>query len=107
MSAMDTQIGGDHYKNMAIQPSTYCERNRLTHLQSQTVKYVSRWNDSYGEITEGKWGLTDLKKAIHCLEMMIDMYYDQEKEDSRKQPSSEAREEVQQVRYTPRSEKGL
>ena len=107
MDAMSKQIGGDHYKRMVIQPTEYCERNRLTHLQSQTVKYVSRWDDSHGEIKEGKGGLTDIQKAIHCLEMMIDMYYVKEKEDGYKQPSSQAREEVQQVRYTPRSEMGL
>jgi hypothetical protein len=80
MSAMDKQVGGDHYKSMAIQPSTYCERNKFTHLQSQTIKYVSRWKDYNGTMITGKGGLQDIEKAIHCLEMMKDEYYAQAKE---------------------------
>ena len=30
MSAWDKQIGGDHYKKYAIQPTEYAEKNGLT-----------------------------------------------------------------------------
>lgn len=85
-SALERQVGGQHYKSMAIQPSEYCERNRLTHLQSNSVKYISRFDVDeqvpYGE----KCGEIDLDKAIHCLQMMKEMYYGGEKgsKDSRR-----------------------
>ncbi len=64
--AMHKQVGGSHYKDLAIQPSEYCERNALSHLQSQVVKYVTRAGKKGDEVE-------DLKKAIHCLEMRIQM----------------------------------
>lgn len=75
VNALERQVGGQHYKSMVIQPSEYCELNRLTHLQSNSVKYISRFNVDeqvpYGE----KTGEIDLDKAIHCLQMMKEMYY--------------------------------
>lgn len=64
--AFDKQVGGDHYKQFVIQPSEYCEKNKLGHLQSQAIKYVSR---------AGMKGdaVVDLEKAIHCIQMKIDL----------------------------------
>jgi hypothetical protein len=62
------QIGGDHYKNMAIQPAEYAEKNKLSFLEGAVVKYVSRHRD--------KGGRLDLEKAIHCLKLLIEYNYD-------------------------------
>jgi len=61
------QIGGDHYKNMAIQPAEYCQRNRLDFMESSAIKYISR------HIQKG--GVKDIDKAIHCLEILKELVY--------------------------------
>jgi len=65
--ALSKQVGGDHYKNMAIQPAEYAYRNKLNNLEGGAVKYVSRHRD--------KNGAEDLYKAIHLLEMLIEWEY--------------------------------
>ena len=57
MSALDTQIGGSHYKNMPIQPMQYSMANELDACQHTIIKYVSRFRD--------KNGIQDLIKAKH------------------------------------------
>ena len=67
MSALDVQEGGSHYKHFEIQPAEYCEVNRLTGLESTVVKYVSRHRF--------KNGVEDIRKAIHCLELILEIQY--------------------------------
>lgn len=67
MSAFDKQEGGNHYKHLAIQPAEYCQRNKLGAMESFVVKYVSRHRE--------KNGAADLLKAIHCLELLLEMEY--------------------------------
>jgi hypothetical protein len=68
MSALDTQEGGSHYKKLAIQPMEYSMKNNLNSCQHTIVKYVTRYKD--------KGGLEDLKKAIHCIEMLMEFEYE-------------------------------
>ena len=42
MSAHEKQIGGDHYKRMAIQPSHYIVKNKLGWYEGNIVKYITR-----------------------------------------------------------------
>ena len=39
-SAMQQQVGGDHYKKLAIQPMEYAFKNHLDPLQFSVVKYI-------------------------------------------------------------------
>ena len=48
MSAMQDQIGGDHYRKMAIQPIEYILANDLGFVEGAVVKYVSRWKEKAG-----------------------------------------------------------
>ena len=59
------QIGGRHYKKLTIQPVEYIHANGLGYFEGTVVKYVSRWRD--------KGGIEDLQKAIHFLELLIDL----------------------------------
>ena len=63
MSALQYQIGGDHYSKLAIQPMEYSMANKLDACQHTAIKYVTRFRD--------KGGVEDLKKAIHVIEMLI------------------------------------
>jgi hypothetical protein len=64
--ATEKQIGGDHYKRLRIQPIEYIIANGLDHGSGLVLKYISR----------DKGGTTrrqDLEKAIHVLELMIEL----------------------------------
>jgi hypothetical protein len=64
-SARDTQVGGDHYSKLAIQPFEYSHKNGLGPLEHTAIKYLTRWRD--------KDGIKDLRKAIHAIEFLIEM----------------------------------
>jgi len=68
--ALYVQVGGDHYKKLAIQPAVYCRANKMLGLESSVVRYVTRHKD--------KNGAEDIKKAIHCLQMILEMDYSDE-----------------------------
>ena len=42
----------------------YCLQNDLNYGQSNAIKYITRYKD--------KNGIEDLKKAIHCIELLIE-----------------------------------
>lgn len=58
-----TQVGGDHYKKMAIQPIEYILANDIPFTEGNVIKYVSRW--------KSKGGVQDLRKAQHMLSLLI------------------------------------
>jgi len=64
MSALDTQVGGTHYKNMAIQPIEFIQKNKLGYEVGNIIKYVTRY--------QFKNGVDDLKKARHYLDLLIE-----------------------------------
>ena len=64
MSALDTQIGGDHYKTMFIQPMEFSMANNMDACQHTIIKYVSRFRE--------KGGIQDLEKAKHVIDMLIE-----------------------------------
>jgi hypothetical protein len=66
-TALQKQVGGSHYAEMAIQPMEYSMANNLDACQHTIVKYVSRFRN--------KNGIEDLKKAIHCIEMLMEFEY--------------------------------
>jgi len=63
--ALDVQVGGNHYKGMAIQPIEYCHHNKLGPCETAVVKYISRWRE--------KGGLEDLKKIKHYVDLLIEL----------------------------------
>lgn len=65
MSALDIQEGGEHYKNLPIQPVEYIHANKIPYFEGNIIKYVSRWRN--------KNGLEDLKKARHYLDLLIEL----------------------------------
>jgi hypothetical protein len=64
MSSWDEQVGGDHYKQLKIQPLEYALENDLGICEHAVIKYVSRWKD--------KGGLEDLRKARHYIDLLIE-----------------------------------
>lgn len=64
-SALDGQIDGHHYKYMKIQPIEFCHANNLGACETLAIKYISRWKK--------KNGINDIRKAIHSLELLIEL----------------------------------
>lgn len=59
----DDQVGGGHYKRLAIQPMQYSMANKLDACQHTAIKYITRFRE--------KGGIADLRKAIHTIELLI------------------------------------
>lgn len=64
LTPREKQVGGSHYKDMAIQPSEYIVKNGLGWYEGNAVKYISRHHS--------KGGKEDIKKAIHYLELLLE-----------------------------------
>jgi hypothetical protein len=64
---LQKQTGGTHYKGMPIQPAEYAEKNGLSLLEGNVVKYITRWK------LKGQ-PLSDLEKAKHCIDLLIEIH---------------------------------
>lgn len=70
MSALEKQEGGSHYKSMAIQPAEFTTKNGIGHLAGDAIAYICRY--------KSKNGVQDLRKAIHSIELLIELEYGKE-----------------------------
>ena len=66
-NALNKQEGGNHYKDMAIQPVEFITANNLGFLEGNVVKYICRHH--------AKNGAEDIKKAIHYCELLLQTKY--------------------------------
>jgi hypothetical protein len=64
-SALNVQVGGSHYKKMAIQPVEYIHANNIPFIEGCIIKYASRWRD--------KGGIKDLEKIKHFADLLIEL----------------------------------
>ena len=64
--ASKLQIGGDHYKNLPIQPIEYIVKNGLGWLEGNAIKYITRHKQ--------KGEKSDIEKAIHYLQILLEGY---------------------------------
>ena len=65
-SALDEQVGGDHYKKLGIQPVELIRDINANFFQGNVIKYITRYKD--------KNGIKDLEKAKHYLELMKELH---------------------------------
>lgn len=68
--ADDLQVGGDHYKNMGVQPwkameSWMTPEQFAGFLRGNAIKYLAR--------CDAKGGLDDVKKARHYIDKLIEV----------------------------------
>lgn len=64
-SALDEQVGGDHYKKLGVQPVEFISTINANFFQGNVIKYITRYKD--------KNGIKDLEKAKHYLELMREL----------------------------------
>ena len=67
MSALETQVGGGHYKDMKIQPVEFIHANKIPFIEGNAITYICRHRL--------KGGAQDIRKAIHMLEQLIELEY--------------------------------
>lgn len=63
MSALNVQVGGSHYKDLAVQPIELIAKIRCSFIQGCIIKYISRYKN--------KNGAQDLKKVIHYAKLAM------------------------------------
>ena len=61
--ALAIQVGGSHYKKLAMQPVVFATVNRYDPCAFSILKYVTRWRD--------KNGIQDLEKAVHFAQLRM------------------------------------
>ncbi len=70
-SALDTQVGGDHYKGrFEIEPVEFIIKNKLEGAEASIVKYACRH--------QYKNGAEDIKKIIHYAQFILEFKYGEE-----------------------------
>ena len=67
MIASETQVGGEHYKRLTIQPWQFIRANKLPFGEGNVIKYVCRHHH--------KGGREDLEKAKHYIDLIIESDY--------------------------------
>lgn len=63
---LNVQVGGSHYKQMAIQPVEFCEMNQIPYCMANAIKYLCRHKLKHGR--------EDLEKAAHYCDLGYSMY---------------------------------
>lgn len=66
-SAFDKQIGGSHYKDLEVQPAVFLRPLNVEHLEGEIIYRVLRHKKKNGE--------EDIRKAIHGLELILELDY--------------------------------
>ena len=66
-NALDVQVGGSHYKDLAIQPIEYIHANKLGFSEGNVVKYITRHRQ--------KHGADDVRKVIHYCQLLLELEY--------------------------------
>ena len=66
-SALNTEVGGNHYKDMSRQPIECITKNGLGFCEGNVVKYISRHKNKNKD--------EDIKKAIHYCVMILAFDY--------------------------------
>ena len=64
---LETQVGGNHYKDLKIQPIEFIHANNIPFCEANAIKYLCRWRN--------KNGIEDLKKARHYIDLLIELEY--------------------------------
>lgn len=64
---LETQVGGNHYKDLKIQPIEFIHANNIPFCEANAIKYLCRWRSKNGK--------QDLEKAKHYIDLLIKLEY--------------------------------
>jgi hypothetical protein len=65
--SLSTQVDGNHYSKMKIQPIEFAHANKLGAIEAAVLKYICRHGNKNGKV--------DLEKAKHLIDILIDLEY--------------------------------
>jgi hypothetical protein len=65
--ALSEQPGGDHYRQMKIQPVEFIIANDIGFLAGNVIKYAARY--------KSKGGAGDIRKVIHYCKLILEFEY--------------------------------
>lgn len=72
MDSLKDQIGGRHYKSSKIQPVEFIVANNIPYIEGCAIKYICRHRE--------KNKREDVLKAIHYLQILLDLEYPKDSE---------------------------
>ena len=72
-SPLSYQVGGNHYKDFAIQPVEFIHKNSLSFIEGCIVKYVCRWVKLKNK--------RDLEKAKHYIDILLEFEEENDEEE--------------------------
>ena len=64
-NSLTEQVGGSHYKKLSMQPIELIVKAKLSFIQGNIVKYITRY--------EYKNGIEDINKCIHYANLAMDL----------------------------------
>jgi hypothetical protein len=74
MKNKDVQVGGDHYLRYKIQPAEFLHANNVPFIEGCIIEYLLRFRDKNGK--------QDLLKAKHFIDLLMELEYGAETEES-------------------------
>lgn len=85
-SALDTQVGGNHYKDLKIQPIEFIHANNIDFISANIIKYAARHKSKNKD--------EDMKKIIHYSLLGLQLIYDYNSEEIKELLKSFANEKI-------------
>jgi len=67
MSALNTQVGGSHYKQYKIQPKEFFIKNQIPSHKATIIERILRYDHPTGK------GMEDLEKIKHEVDLIIEI----------------------------------
>jgi hypothetical protein len=67
--ATETQIGGNHYHELKIQPIEFIQKNKIGFIEGNIIKYICRYKNKNGK--------QDLEKIKHYVDLLIELEYEE------------------------------
>jgi len=71
-TALGSQVGGQHYQDMAVPPFVFLRQNNVPHAEGEIIYHVLRHRSKYGR--------KDLEKAMHWIQLIIESEYAEAKD---------------------------
>jgi len=68
-SALNVQIGGNHYKDLQMQPIIFITKANCDFIQGCIIKYITRYKNKNGK--------QDIEKCIHYAQLGIELLPDE------------------------------
>ena len=80
----DMQVGGNHYKQYAIQPYEFFYKNNIPHHKAAIIRRILRFDHETGK------GMVDLDKITHEVELIKKLWREEKEVEENATPSDKS-----------------